>query len=170
MRLHKVSDKYFSNAWELYNDSFPIEERRLISHQEDILNLDYYHFEMIFNENDIIGIILWWNFENLKFIEHLAVQPLFRGKGLGKKILENFILQNSKPILLEVELPTNKINQKRIQFYQKLGFILNQHPYFQPPMRLGSPKVKLNLMSFPDAISTRELNDFISIFHPMIYR
>ena len=33
--------------------------------------------------------------------------------GLGKSILQNFIKNNSKPILLEVELPTNIVYEDK---------------------------------------------------------
>ncbi len=170
IRLTQTSDNYFSNAWSLYCDAFPSEERRLISHQIEILSLDYYHFEVLLNENDFIGIVLWWEFEKLKFIEHFAIQHSFRRKGYGKSVIENLINKDSRPTLLEVELPQKKIDQNRILFYQNLGFKLNYHPYKQPPLRLGSPSVDLYLMSFPIAISKAYVNDFISNYHPLVYR
>lgn len=169
-RLTQSSDDHFTDAWDLYNDAFPSEERRLLSHQIEILCLDYYHFEVLLNENEFIGILLWWDLEKFIFIEHFAIQPSFRRKGFGKLILEKFINDDSRPILLEVELPQNRINKNRILFYQALGFKLNDHPYSQPPLRLGSPSVDLYLMSFPSAISKPFLNDFITNYHPLIYR
>jgi GNAT superfamily N-acetyltransferase len=170
IRLTNTSDDYFPDAWSLYNDAFPSDERRLLSHQIEILSLNYYHFEVLLNENDFIGIVLWWEFEDLKFIEHLAIQPSQRAKGYGKEILSTFITRDNRPVLLEVELPENKINENRILFYQKLGFKLNYHSYSQPSMRIGSQPVELYLMSFPDPISEELVSNFILQYHPRIYR
>jgi hypothetical protein len=48
------------------------------------------------------------------------------------KILEDFIKGNSNPTLLEVELPDSAINNKRIEFYERLRFKLNLHEYKVP--------------------------------------
>ena len=170
IRLTQTSEEYFSAAWELYNQSFPIEERRLLSHQKEILNLDYYHFEVFVNDDLFVGIALWWEFEELKFIEHLATHPSLRRKGYGKLIIENFTFNDPTTILLEVELPENDVNKNRILFYQNLGFNLNLHPYYQPPLRSGSKPLRLLLMSFPNAISGDFVNDFIKNYHPKVYR
>ena len=44
IRLNNTSDTSFQKAWELYEDAFPIEERRTLSEQTIILENESYHF------------------------------------------------------------------------------------------------------------------------------
>ncbi len=40
IRLKHISDNYFQKAWKLYEDAFPIEERKLLDNQSYILQND----------------------------------------------------------------------------------------------------------------------------------
>ncbi len=56
----------------------------------------------------------------------VAVDPNYQGKGIGKLIFQSLlnIIQEERNDILRVELITRESNQKAIQFYQKLGFII----------------------------------------------
>ena len=56
----------------------------------------------------------------------IAVDPNYQGKGIGKLIFQSLlnIIQEERNDILRVELITRESNQKAIQFYQKLGFII----------------------------------------------
>ena len=69
-----------------------------------------------------ISFIASWEFPKFLFIEHLAVDPCCRGKGMGSKIMKEFINNSKKPIILEIEIPKDEISIKRKKFYEKLGF------------------------------------------------
>ena len=169
IRLKNISDNYFRKAWDLYEDAFPIEERRLLDDQTCILQNDKYHFDVLIDENQFIGFILWWDFETYKYIDHFATSENHRNKGIGKLILEKFMDSNTKQILLEVELPTSSINERRIRFYERVGFKLNQHYYEIPPLEKNQLPLQLLLMSYPSCISTRDVELFIKKYHPIIF-
>ncbi|MGZ2370292.1 GNAT family N-acetyltransferase [Ancylomarina sp. YFZ004] len=169
IRLIDIKHLCFSEAWVLYEDAFPLEERRLINSQAAIMNHPNYHFELIFQIDCFLGILFWWGFDDLRYIEHFATLPAHRGKGYGKEILELFIQRDSRPIVLEVELPENEIEQRRIQFYERIGFHLTDHFYQQPVYNEGDLPLQLLLMSYPKGISAKELTHFIKDYHPIIY-
>lgn len=56
----------------------------------------------------------------------IAVDPEFQGKGLGKLIFQTLlkIIEKDRNDILRVELIARESNQKAIQFYQKLGFVI----------------------------------------------
>ncbi|SNR39034.1 Ribosomal protein S18 acetylase RimI [Lutibacter agarilyticus] len=170
IRLRNISDTYFQEAWQLYEEAFPFEERRILDDQISVLKNSKYHFEVVINENQFIGFILWWDFETLKYIDHFATSAEQRNKGYGKLILNEFINDNSKPILLEVELPTSSTNQRRIKFYERIGFKLNQHPYEVPNAKINEPPLPLLLMSYPNQITSKEVDLFIRKCHPIIFK
>ncbi|MBL4745493.1 MAG: GNAT family N-acetyltransferase [Flavobacteriaceae bacterium] len=168
-RLTRISDPQFNEAWKLYEQAFPIEERRTLTSQKEVLKAPNYHFELLFEKKKQIGFLCWWDFENQRYIEHFAIASQERNKGLGKEILSFFIKRQNTPILLEVELPNSNINKRRIQFYERMGFLLNKHAYKMPPYQEGQPAVALLLMTYPTAITATAVAAFIKTCHPIIY-
>ena len=170
IKLTESSHPLFGKAWELYEQSFPLEERRPLSWQRTIMPHDNYRFELILQQDTLVGMLLWWDFEELRFIEHFATAPALRGRGYGKRILNNFSSRDDRPVLLEVEPPHAKIQQRRIRFYEQSAFILNHHVYLQPPYHQGQSPLPLMLMSYPTAISHDAVAHFVNKRHPIIYQ
>ena len=170
LRIKNTSDTYFLEAWQLYEDAFPIEERRLLDDQSLVLQNEEYHFDVLINNNQFMGFILWWDFDTNRYIDHFATAVAQRNQGLGKTILNSFIESSNKPIILEVELPICNLNKRRIQFYKNVGFKQNQHPYKMPPLRKGYPAVELLLMTYPNSISVKEMALFVEKCHPIIFK
>jgi len=169
-RLKNISDNYFHKAWNLYEDAFPGEERRLLDAQSYVLQNDSYHFDILIDKNQFMGFILWWDFETHRYIDHFATAVEQRNKGIGKFILSNFIVSNDKPVILEVELPTSSINERRIKFYERVGFKLNQHHYEIPPLKADQSPLQLLLMSYPNIISEKDVDQFVKKYHPVIFK
>ncbi len=59
-RLKNTSANRFQKAWELYEDAFPLQERRLLHEQKYILQNDKYHFDVYIHKNEFTGFLLWW--------------------------------------------------------------------------------------------------------------
>lgn len=168
-RITDTEHPLFAQAWDLYKKSFPPEERRQLRTQKKIMDHQLYHFELITDKTLFVGFILWWGFDDVRYIEHLATLPCLRGKGYGKRILEKFISASNVPVLLEVEHPANAISKRRIGFYQRAGFVLNEYPYSHPPYKKGGEYVPLMLMTCPNAITENELQRFLELYHPVIH-
>jgi ribosomal protein S18 acetylase RimI-like enzyme len=159
----------FPQAWILYKKSFPPEERRQLRTQKKIMNHPLYRFEVITEKNQLTGIILWWNFDDVRYIEHIATSPRIRGKGYGLHLLNRFISESAIPVILEVEYPVSEINKRRIAFYQRTGFVCNPHPYRQPPYKKGGASIPMMLMSYPNALTASETTLFCKKYHSIIY-
>lgn len=168
-RLKNTSANTFHEAWELYEDAFPLQERRLLHEQKYILQNDKYHFDVYFHKNQFTGFLLWWNFDTFWYIDHFATILAQRNKGIGKQILQNFINRNATPIILEVELPSSHIEQRRIQFYERLGFQLNHHYYEIPPSEKNQSPLQLLLMSYPHPLTDEDVAVFVEKHLPMTF-
>jgi ribosomal protein S18 acetylase RimI-like enzyme len=168
-RLHNTEHPLFGKAWGLYRRSFPPDERRQLRSQKKIMLNPVYHFEIITDTDTFIGFILWWDFADLRYIEHFATIPILRGKGYGSRILKKFILRSEKPALLEVEHPDSEIKKRRIGFYERLGFIPNEHDYLQPPYKKGGNCIPLKLLTYPKAISKEDVEHFCKNYHSIVY-
>ncbi len=80
VKLENISDTFFPMAWELYEGAFPLEERRLKDAQARVMTKRNYNFDIVINNDQFIGFILWWDFETLRYVEHFATSTLQRNR------------------------------------------------------------------------------------------
>ncbi len=135
----------------LYEESFPVEERRP---WEDIVRMVNdgdlpYHFFVIKYRGRQAGFISWWRLQGVIYIEHFAIKPGLRGKGIGTKVITAFVSEQHLPVILEVEpAGSTPMADRRIAFYTRCGFrALSQFDYVQPPYTPDLPSVPLMLMT-----------------------
>lgn len=146
---------------ELYFSSFPEDERRDWDGMESLIDSrGRFHMTVISSRNTCVGFISWWNLDAGIYVEHFAIDPKQRSRGLGALSLEKFcIMHSGKPIVLEVELPgSNDMADRRIGFYERCGFVT--HPevkYIQPPYRKGGNSLELLLMTYGENADVPEM-------------
>ena len=133
IKLENAESQEFKDAWEIYESSFPLDERRNLGFQKELIKNKQYNFFIVTKDNILVAIITDWNFGDFLFMEHLAVNKDLRGKGIGTELLKEYLSKNKQKIVLEVERPENEITAKRIEFYEKIGFKPNDFDYIQPP-------------------------------------
>lgn len=155
IKLNNTNNKHFAKAWQLYIDSFPIEERRTLIEQQDISNKKNYTALGFIEKENFIGILFYWNFKDYIFLEHFAINPSLRGKSYGSKILTTFLSKNEN-IVLEIEPIEDEITQKRFDFYKRFDFRINDYKHFQIPLRKGEKELKLLLLSQGKYLSKEE--------------
>ncbi|GKX28280.1 N-acetyltransferase [Vallitalea longa] len=149
--------KEFEMIWDIYCESFPIDEQRTLKQQMEIMKDSKYSVNPYYDDNKIIGFYTSWNLYDFIYIDHLAVHKRYRGMGLGSKLVQQIqdkYEQNN--IILEVEQPNTHEAEKRIEFYSKKGFNLNDYEYYQPAFDDNKKSVPLLIMSYPLAISEEE--------------
>jgi ribosomal protein S18 acetylase RimI-like enzyme len=131
----------------LYEAAFPVAEHRSWTQLLAMLPHHAMQLSVIQDAATPIGFVIAWSFEQWQYLEHLAIDPLQRGKQYGSRLLKQLIQEADGNILLEVEPPLNDLAQRRIQFYQRAGFHTLPFPYQQPPYRSGGPPLPMQLMS-----------------------
>ena len=140
--------KQFKQFWNLMSLSFPEHERRECEDVKFLLKTDNFVVKATFNQNcELEHFITHWNLEEFIFIEHFALSHRLRGKGIGSSVLRSFMEHENRPIVLEVEPPTDSISRRRIRFYERLGFTLFNWNYQQPPYRPSDKFLTLLLMT-----------------------
>ena len=147
--LTEINMNQFEEIYSIMESSFPQYERRTYSKQKALLDLPHYHIFAQYNSSNthIQGFLAIWDTPSLCFIEHFAVNPLDRNKGLGAAMLQELITQQSKRICLEVELPETELAIRRIHFYERNGLYLNSYDYTQPALSAGQQALPLYLMT-----------------------
>jgi len=114
----KSTDNLFSEARHIRNLVF-------IQEQGVSLNDEYDQYEdisshlLIKYEGQFVGVARWREIENAIKLERFAVLSFYRGKGIGKRLVNeiiNDVLPYKKPIYLHAQLAV-------VGFYSALGFV-----------------------------------------------
>lgn len=133
---------------ETYVDSFPKQERRDFCLVRKLLvEDDRFELYALLLEGVYVGFISGWQFSGFVYVEHFAIDPSVRNGGIGAEAMRCFMSLHEDPIVLEVEMPTDAISLRRIGFYERLGFFLDHHEYFQPPYRECEGSLEMRLMT-----------------------
>lgn len=127
MKLVKItssSDPRISRVPELYEEAYPVEERtetkRLLQMIEDCPQMT---FNAIMDDNDeFSGMAVIWDLGICRYLLYLAILNEKRNLGLGEAALKALKDELDLPIILEVELPSDNLKQRRIGFYMRNGF------------------------------------------------
>ena len=161
----------FDAIFAIMEASFPVSEIRTYSGQKALLDNPHYR---LYTEQDeggrIIAFLAAWEFPELRFVEHIAVSPDARSGGTGRRLMNRYLALSAKPVLLEVELPAGELEQRRISFYERLGFHLNPYDYVQPPLRSGQQELPLRIMTYPRSVSAEEFRRYRDILYTGVYQ
>ena len=151
--------------------SFPEDERRPYNEQEALLRNPLYRIYIAreSDEKSVQGFAAVWEFDKFAFVEHLAVEPSNRNKGIGARILEMLHCSIGKKLCLEVEPPKDEMSVRRIAFYKRNHFFFNDYEYFQPPISEGKNPVQLYIMTSESEITEQEFLLIKSILYKKVY-
>ena len=144
-------------AQNLFEEAFPEQERppfSTIRHRMDAAHeaksatgAGKFHFLVAENGDEPVGILTYWTFDGLVYVEHFAIDEELRNQGLGKAVFLNFLSQQHDQVVLEIELPNTEEADHRLEFYQSMGFFQNPQPYIQPSYHNDGCTVPMILMS-----------------------
>lgn len=152
----------------VYIDSFPPDERREFETIKELLeNNEAFNLLAILSDDQPVGLLSYWIWHDMAYIEHFAVDDKWRGSGFGAETLKLFLAQKGMPVVLEVEKPEDDFSKRRIGFYERLGFRLwPDHFYIQPAYAKDKNALELHLMTHGEIdlnISFEEVRDRLHI-------
>lgn len=162
MKLERLTDfdsEIFKKAIDLYELSFPVLERRDEDEQYRVLKNENYCFDVITDNDEFIGIMLYWEVNGLIYLEHFATRKDIRGKGYGAKALE-LLKASGKPVLLEIELPVDELTKRRYGFYKRNGFVMNPYKHIQAKYRQGDSDLELKVLTYPQVVKKEDYDEF----------
>jgi len=162
-------DKLNFEFRQIYESSFPEDERRDWNQLLDLLHNKQFNLYEIYILEKFIGFISVWYMMEFSFIEHFAITDTEQGKGYGTQALNQVLSIISKPVILEVEEAITETARKRILFYERLNFSMNTGSYFQPPYSIGKLSVKMQLMSYPMKIEPEDFERIKAQIHYSMY-
>lgn len=146
----------FNEIYGIMKQSFPKSEIRSLRGQKALLKDERYKIYCQKEKGEIIGFLCVWNLENYYFLEHFAVKESHRNKGVGKQILSEVVKGLNGIVFLEVEPPETLLQKRRVEFYIRQGFFINDYEYCQPAFSKTLPAVPLKIMTYGREITREE--------------
>ena len=158
------NNEQWKKVWELYENSFPVAERRKLEDHLRASENNFFHPVSIWENKQFIGIVFYWEWSNYRYIEYLAVNPKLHGHGYGSKIIKR-IRDSEHTIILEIDPLINELSVRRLQFYERAGFTLTPYRFMHLPYRLDGAPQELLILSFPKMITKEQHNDFLKFIN-----
>lgn len=170
--IRKLMREDFDSVFQIVEASFPKDEYRTYDEQKALLDNSAYEVYILRDSDDhaIKAFIAVWEFDSFAFIEHFAVNPKYRNRGIGSEFLREMVRMLGKMVCLEVEPPDNGIASRRIGFYERNNFFLNKYPYTQPPISAGRSAVPLLIMTYGRYIDRLEFADIKGELFAQVYK
>ena len=167
--LRKMKTEEFDEVYKLMEHSFPPDERRDYAGQRALLDEPNYHI-YVAGDDRIAGFMAVWQLEGWAFVEHFAVHPDTRGQGLGSTMLAALREELGCPICLEAELPQSAIAARRIAFYERNGFFVNEYPYEQPSFSADKKAVPLYVLTTGGKLSPAGFETLRRQIYNVVYK
>lgn len=170
--ISETDERTKSEFWELYESAFPTNERRTTAMFDETLKSPEFCPICIFDEvGEFCGLFCIWQFEKYVYGEHFATVPEKRNCGLGAEIFAETMknIVGERRFVFEVEKPETPIAARRIEFYKRLGCVMNELYYVQPPYAIDEEPLELRIMSYPSGLSRAEYGEYLDCVYPRSY-
>lgn len=158
-RLAAAGGPLYEKALALYRISFPFHEQREDAPQRRVLQNEAYHFDLIYEGEAWVGLILFWETADFIYVEHFSILPPLRGRRYGQQALA-LLAAKGKTVILEIDPPADDISRRRQAFYERAGYRANPFPHVHPPYHRGYAGHRLVVMSCPGPLSGSEYQAF----------
>ncbi|WP_028855174.1 ribosomal protein S18-alanine N-acetyltransferase [Psychrilyobacter atlanticus] len=114
--IREIEENELMDLFDIEQISFKNSYR--ISTLADMYGKPSYKFLGIFNRNRLAGYIILLDSIDIYEVVKIAISPIYRGRGLGKKLLTSVLENLDKNLMLEVRVS----NETAINLYEGLGF------------------------------------------------
>lgn len=169
IELKKITTKNFDKFYSFLEEDFPFEERKSYGKQLLTLNNSRFNPNFIYLNNKKIEYICYWDFDDMIYFEHFAIFKDLRNQGYGTEFLNNFVQLFDKNIIIEIERPKETNAKRRLNFYKRLGFVVNDYDYHQPSYHDGDDSVPMCILSYKEKISGEKYNKFLKHINQYVY-
>lgn len=169
VRVAGADSPLFARLWQIYEASFPPSERRGLAAQTRLFNNARYRLDAWLATGAMVGLIAWWEYDTYRYIEHLATAPESRDQGYGASILRTWMESDPSPVYIEIEEVADTLTARRLGFYKRLGFMETPYRTLQPPYQKGFAPVRMQVLSWPEAISAAQFTTLVQSLQSEIW-
>lgn len=167
--LTVFDQKDFAEFYSILTESFPADELRSRYEHLALLSEPAYKVWAHYEEKELQGFLTVWMLSDFAFIEHFAVKSSCRNSGLGSRLLQELSGKLGKRLCLEAELPETDMAKRRLDFYRRNGFFVNEFPYLQPALEEGKSPVPLYILTTDGPIDIEEFKSLVTEIYQTVY-
>lgn len=168
--VKEATDPLLEQVEKTYVDSFPEDERRDFRLIRQLIEKKPCFAAYVLLQDDVyVGFITAWTFDTFTYVEHFAIDEAARNGGIGGVAMKQFLSICETPVVLEVEMPADEMSKRRIGFYERLGFVLDENIYHQPPYRDGNSWLEMRLMTYGALDMTQAFDRVRDIIYTQVY-
>ena len=168
-RIDPKEQERWQSVWRLYEESFPVAERRKMEDHLLACWVERFYPLSSWEGNRLTGLLFFWEWDNYRYLEHLAVVPQLRGQGYGSEMLR-YLRDSEHTIILEIDPLVNELSVRRLQFYERAGFTLTPYRFLHLPYRLEAQPQELLILSYPHMITKEAHHDFLRFVNEEVIR
>ena len=170
MKYELLKLEEFDRFYQILSNNFPTKEIKEYNYMKDTFHAGLYQVLTLKDNDQIVGIMSFYQHDDFRFIDYFAIDGSLKGKGMGSKMLQYFINLDDKMVILEVEHPEDEQSKRRIAFYQRNGlYLYDQFEYFVPPVRNLKPRLYFHLMSSKRKLNNIEFEKYYPQILKMVY-
>ncbi|AZZ58148.1 GNAT family N-acetyltransferase [Riemerella anatipestifer] len=126
-----------------YINTFPKDERRDEAGFRALARKEFFPIREIIRGEDSVGYIIVWDLSLCLFVEHFEIYTSFRNQNLGSQVL-NYLKNKFPLVILESEPDSlGELASRRLNFYQRNGFVILDKSYIQPAY--SKDKIPVNM-------------------------
>lgn len=166
IRLVPIKPDEFENIYAEMEKAFPECEMRTPENAREILNKKEYTVYGLVSDGNKVGFLTVWEMPGFVFAEHFVIYKSCRNRGYGSNALKAAQEMFGK-MVLEAETPDTDIARRRLDFYKRNGFCINEFRYVQPPYRPNGQEIELKLLSFPEPV--KDIDNTVKQIHKTVY-
>lgn len=169
--LRKLQAANFDKVYEIMEEAFPSDERRSYGEQKALLSKPEYAVYVSTNpeSEELEAFIALYRFDGFAFIEHFATNGAYRNRGIGSSVLNELSALLKCRMCLEAEMPETELARRRIGFYKRNGFYVNDFEYVQPPISKGKMPIPMIVMSSEAPLSKSEFASIKKSVYKNVY-
>ena len=163
MKYELLKLEEFDRFYQILSNNFPTKEIKEYNYMKDTFHAGLYQVLTLKDNDQIVGIMSFYQHDDFRFIDYFAIDGSLKGKGMGSKMLQYFINLDDKMVILEVEHPEDEQSKRN-------GLYLNdQFEYFVPPVRNLKHRLYFHLMSSKRKINNIEFEKYYPQILKMVY-
>ena len=83
LQIKEFDSPQWKKVWELYESSFPLAERRKEEDHIRACSDSRFSPVSVWENDELIGLLFYWEWDSYRYLEYLAVNPKLRGQGFG---------------------------------------------------------------------------------------
>ena len=169
--MRKIDLKQFDEVYTFFQQAFIPAELRDYDEMKMLFEKGLFVIYGEYEDDYLLAAMIVWELEHCVYLENFAVSEKARGKGIGSFVLKEFTrLYKDCFLFMEVEVPYDSISRRRIQFYEKNGYLSNRYTYIQPPFRKDDEPVHLTFMTYPSCMNEEQCHDIKEEIFKVVYQ